>query len=150
MRTDNFSRVQAAPTIEGDKIMRLHAQTAKIEGGFVLFPKEAPWLDAYVRELVTFPNSKNDDQVDSTVFALAWSTLNGSEPYLLQYYKNEVAKINDKKANQNGIIRVRVPASSSTVYTITGRQVNVPVDRVIEVTEEEIIPILQNGGSRMD
>ena len=75
LRADNFSIVEAAPTIDGDKIMRLHAQTAKIEGGFVLFPKEAHWLDTYLLELVTFPNSKNDDQVDSTVFALAWSTL---------------------------------------------------------------------------
>jgi hypothetical protein len=60
--------------------MRLRAQTAKIEGGFVLFPKEAHWLQAYLRELISFPNSKYDDQVDSTVFALAWSTLN--PPYL--------------------------------------------------------------------
>jgi hypothetical protein len=56
--------------------MRLRAQTAKIEGGFVLFPKQAHWLETYLLELVTFPNSKYDDQVDSTVFALAWSTLN--------------------------------------------------------------------------
>jgi hypothetical protein len=59
--------------------MRLRAQTAKIEGGFVLFPKQGHWLEAYLRELISFPNSKYDDQVDSTVFALAWSTLN---PYL--------------------------------------------------------------------
>jgi predicted phage terminase large subunit-like protein len=150
LRADNFSRVQAAPTLEGDKVMRLHAQTAKIEGGFVLFPKEASWLDTYLRELVTFPNSKNDDQVDSTVFALAWSTLHGTDPYLLQHYKSEVARIKGEKANQNGMIRVRVPAPTSTCYTITGRQINVPVDRIIEVTEEEIIPILQNGGSRVD
>ena len=51
---------------------------ARIEGGFVLFPKEAHWLDTYLTELLTFPNSKYDDQVDSTVFALAWSTLNPS------------------------------------------------------------------------
>jgi predicted phage terminase large subunit-like protein len=80
LRADNFSLAQAAPAIDGDKVMRLRAQTAKIEGGFVLFPKEAHWLDAYLLELVTFPNSKNDDQVDSTVFALAWSTLNPSWP----------------------------------------------------------------------
>jgi hypothetical protein len=41
---------------------------------FVLFPTAAPWLDIYLLELTTFPNSKNDDQVDSTVNALAWST----------------------------------------------------------------------------
>jgi predicted phage terminase large subunit-like protein len=76
LRAEQFSIVQAAPPIDGDKVMRLRAQTAKIEGGFVLFPKEANWLDTYLAELVTFPNSKYDDQVDSTVFALAWSTLN--------------------------------------------------------------------------
>ena len=76
LRSEHFSLVQAAPAIDGDKVMRLRAQTAKIEGGFVLFPKEAHWLETYLLELVTFPNSKNDDQVDSTVFALAWSTSN--------------------------------------------------------------------------
>jgi predicted phage terminase large subunit-like protein len=81
LRAEHFSLVQAAPAIDGDKVMRLRAQTAKIEGGFVLFPKEAHWLDTYLAELVTFPNSKNDDQVDSTVFALAWSTLNPSWPW---------------------------------------------------------------------
>src|SRR5262249_4456386 len=70
----NFSWAQAAPAGDGDKVMRLRAQTAKIEGGFVLFPTEAPWLEIYLLELTTFPNSKNDDQVDSTVNALAWST----------------------------------------------------------------------------
>jgi predicted phage terminase large subunit-like protein len=80
LRAEHFSLVQAAPAIDGDKVMRLRAQTAKIEGGFVLFPREAHWLEAYLLELVTFPNSKNDDQVDSTVFALAWSTLNQSWP----------------------------------------------------------------------
>ena len=46
-----LQRCRRRPIIEGDKIMRLHAQTAKIEGGFVLFPKEAPWMDAYIQEL---------------------------------------------------------------------------------------------------
>jgi predicted phage terminase large subunit-like protein len=75
LRADGFSRVQAAPSLDGDKIMRLRAQTAKIEGGFVLFPLEAHWLNDYLRELLSFPNSEFDDQVDSTVFALAWTTL---------------------------------------------------------------------------
>ena len=78
LRAEGFSPVQEAPAIDDDKIMRLRAQTAKIEGGFMLLPKEAHWLDTYVLELTTFPNSKHDDQVESTVFALAWSTLNMS------------------------------------------------------------------------
>jgi predicted phage terminase large subunit-like protein len=55
LRADGFSRVQAAPSNNDDKIMRLRAQTAKIEGHFALFPKKAPWLDAYLLELTDFP-----------------------------------------------------------------------------------------------
>lgn len=46
----------------------------------MLFPKSEPWLDAYLLELTTFPNAKNDDQVDSTVNALAWMTEEISKP----------------------------------------------------------------------
>ena len=46
---------------EGDKVMRLHAQTATIENGFVYLPKEAPWLLDYITEMTTFPKGKHDD-----------------------------------------------------------------------------------------
>lgn len=72
LRAEGFSMVQAAPALEGDKITRLRGQTAKIEGGFVLFPKKADWLELYLGELLSFPNARTTDQVDSTVFALAW------------------------------------------------------------------------------
>jgi len=55
-----------------DKIMRLHAQTALIENGFVHIPETASWLDAYLHEMTVFPNSKHDDQVDSTAQFLEW------------------------------------------------------------------------------
>jgi predicted phage terminase large subunit-like protein len=41
--------------LEGDKIMRLNAQTGAMEGGFVHLPREAHWLADYLHELVTFP-----------------------------------------------------------------------------------------------
>ena len=59
---------------EGDKLMRLHAQTATIANGFVHIPKVAPWRLDYVAELTSFPKAKYDDQVDSTSQALAWVT----------------------------------------------------------------------------
>jgi predicted phage terminase large subunit-like protein len=59
---------------KGDKQMRLWAQTATMEQGFVHLPKDAPWLDDYLRELTSFPNGRYDDPVDSTVQAIAWST----------------------------------------------------------------------------
>ncbi|MGA7323083.1 MAG: phage terminase large subunit [Rhodomicrobium sp.] len=80
LRADDFARVQAAPANIDDKIMRLRAQTPKIEGQFVLFPEKESWLDAYLLELTTFPNSKHDDQVDSTVHALAWLTEEATKP----------------------------------------------------------------------
>jgi predicted phage terminase large subunit-like protein len=57
---------------ECDKIMRLHAQTAAIESGFVYLPETAPWLAGYLHELTVFPKGKHDDQVDSTAQFLDW------------------------------------------------------------------------------
>jgi predicted phage terminase large subunit-like protein len=48
---------------QSDKIMRMHAQTAMIENGFVHLPKEAGWRAEYLHELTVFPNGKHDDQV---------------------------------------------------------------------------------------
>jgi predicted phage terminase large subunit-like protein len=81
LRAGHFSKVKEAPAIDGDKIMRLNSQTAKIAGGFVLFPEKAHWLETYINELIAFPNAKYDDQVDSTVYALAWSTSPGRSRY---------------------------------------------------------------------
>jgi len=55
-----------------DKIMRMHAQTAMIENGFVSIPQNAPWLAEYLHEMTVFPNGKHDDQVDSTAQFLDW------------------------------------------------------------------------------
>ena len=41
------------PTL--DKVMRLHAQTAIIENGFVHLPQTAPWLAEYLHEMTIFP-----------------------------------------------------------------------------------------------
>ena len=66
---------------EKDKVTRLAAQSAKIEGGQVHLPENAPWLDEFLREVLAFPNSRYNDQVDSLSQALAylghWSRLHG-------------------------------------------------------------------------
>jgi len=76
---------------EGDKIMRLHAQTATIENGFIYLPKEAPWLDQYLNELTAFPNGKYDDQADSTSQALGWIKEAATTGGLVQFYVLESA-----------------------------------------------------------
>src|SRR6266849_5618495 len=68
---DGFHRVTRYKP-ECDKIMRLHAQTAIIENGFVHLPDAASWLAEYLHEMTVFPKGKHDDQVDSTAQFLDW------------------------------------------------------------------------------
>jgi predicted phage terminase large subunit-like protein len=76
---------------QGDKVMRMHAQSATIENGFVLVPEEAPSLADYLAEFASFPKGRHDDQVDSTAQALAWAKrgLTGAEG-LIEYYRRLV------------------------------------------------------------
>ena len=58
--------------IERDKIGRLYVNQAKFEAGLVLFPRSAQYLPDLEAELLTFPQGKNDDQVDSITQALSY------------------------------------------------------------------------------
>jgi predicted phage terminase large subunit-like protein len=57
--------------IERDKKGRVYVNQAKFEAGLVLFPKGAPFLPELEAELLTFPQGKADDQVDSISQALS-------------------------------------------------------------------------------
>ena len=61
--------------IEHDKIGRLYVQQGKFAAGRVLFPRNAPFLPTLEVELLTFPQSRRDDQVDSVSQALAYDGL---------------------------------------------------------------------------
>ncbi len=61
----------------GAKISRAEQQTPKFEQRKIWLPRQATWLVAYEKELLTFPQAKHDDQVDSTVqFLAAYDTGN--------------------------------------------------------------------------
>lgn len=55
-----------------DKESRFSHATLYFEKGQVLFPRDAPWLLELERELLQFPSSVNDDQVDSVSQYLNW------------------------------------------------------------------------------
>jgi len=57
---------------EGSKVDRMAAQSAKIEAGHVHLPNSAPWLGEFLTELLSFPNGRHDDQVDSVSQFLRW------------------------------------------------------------------------------
>jgi predicted phage terminase large subunit-like protein len=63
------SPVKLVP-VDRDKKGRLYVQQAKFEAGCVLFPKGAAFLAELEAELLTFPQSRHDDQVDSISQAL--------------------------------------------------------------------------------
>ena len=79
-----------------DKVMRLHAQTAMIENGFVRLPEDAPWLAEYLHELTVFPNGKHDDQVDSTAQFLEWQKTPAPHDGYIEWLRREHDKLHRK------------------------------------------------------
>lgn len=65
-----YKIIECKPEPGTDKYMRLAAESVKFERGKVFVPKQAPWVDDFIRELTGFPGTKHDDQVDSTSQAL--------------------------------------------------------------------------------
>ena len=58
---------------EGDKRVRMEAQSARFEARQVHLPKEAPWLSAFLHEMLAFPMARHDDQIDSVSQFLNWA-----------------------------------------------------------------------------
>jgi predicted phage terminase large subunit-like protein len=63
---------------DGDKVTRARTITPMFEGQRVVLPQDAPWLPDYERQMLLFPNGKNDDMVDSTSQFLRWARDNDS------------------------------------------------------------------------
>jgi predicted phage terminase large subunit-like protein len=68
LRRQNIHPIGVNP--EGDKVMRMAAQTAPIEAGAVHLPTRAGWIDEFKKEILSFPMSKHDDQIDAFSQAL--------------------------------------------------------------------------------
>jgi predicted phage terminase large subunit-like protein len=68
LQRDHIHAIAVNP--EGDKVMRMNAQTAPIEAGSVWLPRHAGWLDEFRRELMAFPAGRHSDQVDALSQAL--------------------------------------------------------------------------------
>ena len=72
---------------EGDKQVRLFVESAKFEQGRVWFPKQAPWLQIFLEELLSFPDSRHSDQVDSISQALGYKPSGWTAESLANYNK---------------------------------------------------------------
>jgi hypothetical protein len=53
-----------------NKVMRMAAQTAAIEAGAVHLPTRVAWMEDFKKEILSFPMSRHDDQIDALSQAL--------------------------------------------------------------------------------
>jgi predicted phage terminase large subunit-like protein len=69
-RESSIPLIAITPT--GEKIVRLSAESAKIEAGLMLLPAEAPWLAHFISQLCLFPAVAHDEVVDTVSQFLCW------------------------------------------------------------------------------
>jgi len=58
---------------ELDKYSRAAGVSSIAEAGQLFLPAAAPWLEEFTRELLAFPSTRHDDQVDALSQLLAWA-----------------------------------------------------------------------------
>ena len=133
-----------------DKVMRMHAQTAMIENGFVHLPDTAPWLAPYLHELTVFPHGKHDDQVDSTAQMLDWYK-QGSGPSsnagIFELYRMQAEEAHGQQADRERRVRLRVPPGIGRMNLLL---LNVAADGTVEMPEAEAASFLRAGWIRVD
>src|SRR5437660_3783819 len=125
-----------------DKIMRLHAQTAMIENGFVYIPECAPWLAEYLHEMTVFPNGKHDDQVDSTAQFLDWLKTPMSNQGIFEYYRKMAEKL---KPPEPVYVRLKAPPGIGAVQTRSGQRTTIGEDRIVEMSAEDANCLIPDG-----
>lgn len=132
----------------GDKVMRMHAQTALIENGFVYLPVNAPWLAEYLREIAVFPNGRYDDHVDSTAQALDWFKTPMPSWGIFEFTRRQALKL---KYPERFRVRLRMPngASFSHIQTWSGYVTAVAADRTIEECEDDAGYLINQGWEKL-
>lgn len=139
---------------DGDKVMRLHAQTATIENGFVYLPNEAPWLGDFLHEVTSFPNSKHDDQADSLSQFLAWTKIPNSFANWMEYLRGELEEQKITLRGADGstampTVRMRAPDGGIHVETHLKRGVKIEPDGTALFCEEEATFLARQGWKRV-
>lgn len=145
LKSEGLSGVTPYDPQACEKIMRFRSQTDTFENGRVLLPKEAHWLRDYIHEIITFPGSKHDDQVDSTVQALAWLKTPLPGAGWMEFFNREIKKMRGELYD----IRLKFPEHISSIRTFTGRSFNKWQGEIIEVSEEDAHYMYQTGFTKV-
>src|SRR5437763_15396869 len=135
-----------------DKVMRLHAQTALIENGFVRIPEDAPWLAEYLHELTVFPKGKHDDQADSTAQFLDWYKNPGPNDGYFEWLRMEAEAIRGPEKVRKHIrvlLKEQPDVRVQSIQTFSNRHLEVPPDRMIEVSAEDADSLIRHGWQKL-
>jgi hypothetical protein len=124
----NFN-VTEASTAAGSKARRLEAIIDRFSGGFVHLPREAAWLNEYVRELTMFPSTRYTDQVDSTVHALV--TVPPGDDGSFDRAIELVRLLGGDPESE--LVRLQVPQGIGTLYGRDGHQIVPDAEGIIIV-----------------
>jgi predicted phage terminase large subunit-like protein len=132
-----------------EKIMRLHAQTAMIENGFVHIPETAPWLAEYLHEMSVFPKGKHDDQVDSTAQFLDWFKKPFPGRGLLEFMRMQAERLRNPLNLEQYWVRLQAPRGIGSVQTFCGRHIDVGPDGTIEMSADDAQYLIRDGWTKL-
>ena len=139
---EGVSGVTAYMPPAGDKLMRLHGQSAAFENGLVLLPKEAHWLSEYERELTTFPGSKHDDQVDSTTQGLDWMRRPFPGWGLYEYMRQEAEKLH--RGTSKKTFRFKAPDDIRGCFQCGSTLTSIGPDGIVEIAAQDVELLSRN------
>ena len=134
LKNDGFYRLEAVKP-KGKKDERLQYVSTIIEAGHVYVPTQAPWLEEYLHELMMFPASRHDDQVDSTSQALANAVIFRSPGAAWLEILDEWRR--EKEMKDIPHIRYNCDDKGMTFYLFGGRKADREEDGSFLVTPEE-------------
>ena len=132
-----------------DKVMRLHAQTALIENGFVRIPEDAPWLAEYLHELTVFPKGKHDDQA---IRRRSFSTGTKNPAPTTATSSGCGWRPSASRNPENDRKRIRVLLKGppyQQVQTFSGQRLEVSPDGMIELSAEDADPLIHFGWTKL-
>lgn len=93
-----------AITPEGGKQARAYAVQPEHEAGNLYLPDPSvdPKIEEFITETNSFPNVPHDDETDAMTQAVNWLRNRRSTIGMLEYYREELARMNAEKEKANG------------------------------------------------
>ena len=148
LRSDGM-RGLVAYSPEGDKIIRLQAQTPEMADGMVHLPIRAVWLQTYLTEMMAFPKVTYKDQVDSTSQALDWTKAGNDGDELVAWFGRQFHR-QDTTPLEVPTRKVRALDPINAPWPETDRLLKLDADGCFMLTHAEWHAAFHAGGFSLE